>query len=209
MKRQKRLKRQERQRKKRNYRQEYRRRIARGLESGKSKSQARGHLRVSEMPKSSGSEIDLNDPRERAVRRMKNGETLKSAAKAEGISRERLRRYIAQNVEASRKGRRWQIVDHRPLELAICSRAKFRWVTVSYDQASFIGYYWNAVNRFLGSNDRSHLTPFVGKGVRDVSRKYFPLEVRPNTLRRLDSAGELHFLEIYKNVAQAGGSRHG
>jgi hypothetical protein len=132
---------------------------------------------------------------------MKNGDTMKAAAEAEGISTERLRRYVKENVTAKRRGRMWKIIDRRPVEMAICSRAKFRWIMVRQYRASVIGHYWVAVNRFLHTNEPSHLTPFVGNGVRDVSGKYHPFETGPNTLRRLDSANELSFLEIYKNVS--------
>jgi hypothetical protein len=202
MKRRKRIQKLERHRRKRNYKLEYRRRIARGLARGRSRSQARGHARASDVPRSSHPPvIDLNDPRERALRKIKDdGLSMKAAAKTEKISTERLRRYVKENVEATQEGRRWKIVDRRSVEMAICSRAKLRWVTVSHDQASTIGHYWVAVNRFLRSNESSHLTPFIGKGVRDAAGKYHPFETGPNNFRRLDSADELSFLEIYKHV---------
>jgi hypothetical protein len=210
MKRQQRINQRKAQARKRDYKAEYRRRIAKGESKGLSRSQARGHARAGETPAArSAISIDPNDPRERALRRMKAGETLTSAAKSERISRERLRSYLVENVDARRVGRGWKIIDHRAVEIAICSRAKFRWVKISNDQSSIVGHYWNAVNRFLGSNDPTHLTPFIGKGVRDGSGKYYSFEVRPNTLRRLDSSGELHFLEIYRNVTRAGSARHG
>jgi hypothetical protein len=84
--------------------------------------------------------------------------------------------------------------------MAMCSQGKFLWVRVSADKASAIGHYWVAVNRFLRTNDPSHLAPFEGKGIRDIAGKLWPFETRPNVLRRLDSADELSFLEIYKNV---------
>ena len=201
MSRRKRIQRTERQRRKRNYKEEYRRRILKGRAKGQSRSTSRGHARAGDVPQPiTKPVIDPADPCERALRRMKAGETQKAAAKNEKISTERLRRYLKENVEASREGRRWKIIDRRPVEMAICSRAKFRWVTVSYDQASLIGHYWVAVNRFLDTNEPTHLAPFVGKGVRDVVGKYHPFETGPNNLRRLDSADELSFLDVYKNV---------
>jgi hypothetical protein len=131
---------------------------------------------------------------------MKEGMSLKKAAKSERISPETLRRYLNENVDAKWQGRRWSIVDQRPVPIAMCSDGKFRWITVSNDQTSIIGQYWVAVNRFLATNDPSHLAPFDGKGVRDQSGRWVPFETRPNVLRRLDSAGELSFLDIYKNT---------
>lgn len=63
-----------------------------------------------------------------------------------------------------------------------------------------IGHFWVAINRFLRTNEPSHLAPFVGKRVRDIAGKLYEFETGPNTLRRLDSANELSLLEIYKNV---------
>jgi hypothetical protein len=210
MKRQKRINRRKAHARKRNYKEEYRRRIAKGLASGKSRPQSRGHPRPSEVPKSPiPSLIDPNAPLERALRRVKAGESIKEAAKKENVPRERLRLYIAEHVEAHRKGRRWEILDNRPVEMAMCSRGKLIWVNIFRDQTSPIGEYWNGLNRFLRSNDPSHLEPFKGKGVRDIAGKYYSFEVRPNTLRRLASAGELNFLAIYKDVAPAGSTRHG
>jgi hypothetical protein len=144
--------------------------------------------------------IDHENPRERALSKMKEGMGLKKAAKSERISAETLRRYLNENVKAKWQRRRWFIVDARPVPIAMCSKGKFRWVRVSQDQTTTVGQYWVAVNRFLESNDASHLAPFEGKGVRDHRGKYVPFETRPNVLRRLDSAGELSFPEIYKNV---------
>jgi hypothetical protein len=193
---------QRRRRQKRDYRGEYQRRIERGLARGLNRSHARGHARAGDAPQGSGATvIDPNDPRERALLRMKQGASMKAAAKAEKVSTERLRRYIKENVQATREGRRWKVIDRRGVEIAFCSEGTFRWIKVSTDKASEIGHYWVAVNRFLRTNDPSHLAPYEGKGVRDVTGKLWPFETRPNVLRRLDSAGELSFLEIYKNVA--------
>lgn len=202
MKRRKRSVRIERHRRKRDYRREYRQRIKKGLAQGLSRSQARGHARAGEsLGIRPSATIDVNDPRERALGRVKRGESMKAAAKAERISPERLRRYVRDNVRATRHGRKWQIVDRRGVEMALCSLGKFRWVRVSTEKTSAIGHFWVGVDRFLRTNDTSHLAPFQGVGIRDVSGKLWPFETRPNVLRRLDSAGELSFLEIYKNVA--------
>ncbi len=205
MKRHKRINRTERQRRKRqkrDYKREYRRRIARGLARGLSKAQARGHapaVGVSGLPRPVF--YDPNDPRERAILRLKRGESMKGAAKAERISAENLGRYVKENVSATRTGRRWKIIDRRGQEMAICSRGKLRWARIlSAADATTIGRYWVAVNRFLRTNHPTHLAPFKGKGVRDINGKYFPFTTEPNILRRLDSADELSFPEIYKNV---------
>jgi hypothetical protein len=84
----------------------------------------------------------------------------------------------------------------------MATRGKMRSVTVSHDAASDIGRHWIAINRFLETNDALHLAAFVGKGLRDSKRVFHPFETRPNVLRKLDSAGELSFIDIYRQTVQ-------
>jgi hypothetical protein len=65
--------------------------------------------------------------------------------------------------------------------------------------------YWRAVDRFLYTNDDEHLHPFEGEGVFDVRSRFYQFETRPNVLRKLESLGDLNFIEIY---AQGGGKPH-
>ncbi|TLG78140.1 hypothetical protein FEV16_06150 [Methylocystis sp. B8] len=133
---------------------------------------------------------------------MKQGFSQKDAAKSAGISPETLRRYQKQNTKSRREGGRWVIVDDRPVTVLMATRGKLRDVTVSRDAASDIGRHWVAINKFLDSNDPSHLAPFVGLGLRDTRGKLWPFEARPNVLRKLDSAGEFSFVDIYRQTAQ-------
>ncbi len=133
---------------------------------------------------------------------MKQGFSQKEAAKAAGVSPERLRRYVQQNTTTERKGGRWFIKDARPVTVLMATRGKLQDVTATRDAASDIGRHWVAVNKFLESNDPSHLAPFVGLGLRDTRGKLWPFETRANVLRKLDSAGELSFVDIYRQTAQ-------
>ena len=188
---------------KRDFKAEYQARIARGLASGKSRSQARGHARAKDAPPSEAAAfVDRKDPLEKALKLMKQGFSQKEAAKAAGVSAERLRRYVQQNTTTERKGGRWIIKDARPVTVLMATRGKLQDVTVTRDAASDIGRHWVAVNKFLESNDPSHLAPFVGLGLRDTRGKLWPFETRPNVLRKLDSAGELSFVDIYRQTAQ-------
>jgi hypothetical protein len=78
----------------------------------------------------------------------------------------------------------------------MATRGKMRPVTVAHDASRDISRHWIAINLFLESNDPSHLAPFVGKGLQDSSGAFHPFETRPNVLRKLDSVGELSFLDI-------------
>jgi len=82
------------------------------------------------------------------------------------------------------------------------SRGKIGPVTVARDLGSEVSAHLHAINRFLDTNNRDHLLPFIGRGIRDLHGRFHQFEVDPNTLRRLDSIGELHFLEIYADVAR-------
>jgi hypothetical protein len=187
---------------KRNYKQEYQARIERGLASGKSRSQARGHARASDLPHASPLPFEKENALEKALMLMKQGGTQKQAAKAAGVSTETLRRFQKQNTTSRREGRRWVIVDERPVTVVMATRGKLHDVTVTHDAASDIGRHWVAINRFLETNDPSHLEPFAGLGLRDTRKRFWPFETRPNVLRKLDSVGELSFVELYRQTVQ-------
>lgn len=186
---------------KRNFKQEYQRRIERGLATGKSRSVARGHPRAGDLPGKPPSRIDRESKLEKALARMRRGDTQKAAAKAEGLSVERLRAYQKLNTASKLHGRKWLISDMRPEAFWMATRGKLRSVTLPRDLGSELSAYWQAVDKFLDTNTRAYLRPFEGRGLRDVQGRFHPYETDPNTLRRLDSIGELHFLEIYADVA--------
>jgi hypothetical protein len=185
----------------RNYQKEYQNRIKHGLAKGRSHAHARGHARTADVRRKHLTVADPSDPRERALALMKAGKSQRAAAKLGGVSVERLRRYLEENTRAKRKGRKWIIVDRRPVIMVVASEGDLRWITVRKRAASKIGHYWNAVNKFLDTNKRSYLAPFKDGGVYDADRKFHPWETRPNILRRLDSVGELSLVDLYRNTA--------
>ena len=185
----------------RDYKAEYDRRIARALALGKSRSAGRGHPTAADLPKPTGP-IDRQSPLERALTRIKRGETQKAAASAEGVSVEKLRVYQKLNTTSLRRGTRWIVSDPRPVAMLVATRGNIKTITVPADEAKEIGAYWTHVNKFLETNSLEHLEPFAGKGVRDVHGHFHPFEVRPNILRKLDGVGELDFMEIYADVAK-------
>jgi transcriptional regulator with XRE-family HTH domain len=188
---------------KRNYANEYLIRIARGLAGGKSRSQARGHARAVDLPSTTTSQpFKRSEPLEDGLKLMKKGVSQKEAAKRAGVSAETLRRFQKANTTSHRKGRRWLIADNRPVSVVMATRGKMRSVTVSHDAASDISRHWIAINHFLETNSPTHLAAFVGKGLRDSKGAFYPFETRPNVLRKLDSAGELSFIDIYRQTAQ-------
>ena len=188
---------------KRDYAKEYLIRIERGVARGKSRAQARGHAKASDLTQREAPLFkDRRAPLEQALKLMRHGATQRDAARHVGISTERLRRFVAENTETKREGRRWIIFDKRPVPVLMATRGKMRDVTVTHDASSDIGRHWAAINRFLETNDVSYLSPFVGLGLRDTKGGFHPFETRPNVLRKLDSAGELSFIDIYRQTAQ-------
>jgi hypothetical protein len=188
---------------KRNHHEEYLIRKARGLAAGKSLSQARGHARAADLPRTAGPQpFKRSEPLEDALKLIKKGVSQKEAAKQVGVSAETLRRFQKLNTTSQRVGRRWVIVDTRPVSVVMATRGKMRSVRVSHDASSDISRHWIAINLFLETNNPTHLAAYVGKGLRDTSGAFHPFETRPNVLRKLDSVGELSFIDIYRQTAQ-------
>ena len=188
---------------KRDYRQEYLIRKARGLASGKSLSEARGHARATDLGRRvKWQPFKQSSPLENALKLMKQGVSQREAAKRVGVSPERLRRFQKLNTASRREGRRWLISDTRPVTFVMATRGKMRDVTVPHDATSAISHHWIAINLFLETNDPSHLADFVGKGLRDSDGAFHPFETRPNVLRKLDSVGQLSFVDIYRETVQ-------
>jgi hypothetical protein len=186
----------------RNFRAEYQRRVERGLKSGKSRSAARGHPRAEDLGPLPPAPLDRSSGYEKALKAMKRGTSLRSAASTFGLKPERLRRHVKQRTAARFEGGKWVIFDLRPQPVFIASRGRLRTIVVALDDASDLGRYWVAVSKFLETNDDRYLEPYVGEGVRDVMGKFHPFEVRPNTLRKLDAIGDLNFIELYAPVAR-------
>jgi hypothetical protein len=188
---------------KRNYAREYLIRIARGLGIGKSRAQARGHARANDLADQGKPQpFKKSNPLENALKLMKQGVSQRDAAKQVGVSAETLRRFQKVNTTSRKGGRRWIIVDMRPVTLVMATRGDTPDVTVPHDAGTQISRHWIAINLFLETNDPSHLADFVGKGVRDSDGAFRPFETRPNVLRKLDSVGELSFVDIYRQTAQ-------
>ena len=188
---------------KRDYAKEYLIRIARGLAGGKSRSQARGHARATDLADRGKSQpFKRSSPLENALKLMKQGVSQREAAKQVGVSPETLRRFQKLNTTSRKEGRRWIIIDMRPVSVFMATRGKMRDVTVPHDASTDISRHWVAINLFLETNDPSHLAAFVGKGLRDSDGAFHPFETRPNVLRKLDSVGELSFVDIYRQTVQ-------
>jgi hypothetical protein len=187
-------------RRKRDFKAEYQRRKAKGLAANKSLSAARGHPKAADLPKPPAGPISRDDPRERALKLMRHGASQAKAAKVVGIPVERLRLYRELHTTSQRRGREWIIFDSRPQPFWLATGGKLRSVVLPNDEGTAVSRYWSAVNDFLDTNDTAYLAPFRGEGVRDVNGRTWFFETGPNTLRRLESADELGFAQIYADT---------
>jgi len=187
----------------RDYAKEYLIRIARGLAGGKSRSQARGHAKASDLASNASPQpFKRSEPLEDALKLMKKGVSQKEAAKQAGVSAETLRRFQRPTRPPKGKvavGSSWT---RGPVSVVMATQGKMRTVTVSHDASSDISRHWIAINLFLETNNPSHLAAFVGKGLPDSKGVFHPFEIRPNVLRKLDSVGELTFIDIYRQTTQ-------
>ena len=185
---------------KRDYRQEYERRIANAAKRGLSRSQARGHARAGEAP-IRRTAVRSDDRLEAALKRLRQTNSQARAAKEAGVSAERLRRFLRDNLLAERRGRRWQITDNRHRQMTVITGGEERQITLrDAEQASLNGEHLNAVKAFLRTNDIDLLPPFDGRVVIDAKGKAHPLETDPNALYRLSHAGSEVFHEIYRLI---------
>ena len=141
--------------------------------------------------------IDSNDPRERALKRMKAGSSLAASAKAEGISVGRLRSH-ASRAGATYSKQGWRIRDMRPRRVPLYTAGDVATPSLSPDEASRAAAFMSAVGRFLTTGDESILARYRGKSVRSLDGKRHAFETDENTLYELDAAGEASFPEIYR-----------
>ncbi len=71
----------------------------------------------------------------------------------------------------------------------------------SSHQASQVGEYWAAVQRYFETGDASRLNKFEGKHITDANGKRIPFLTNLEELDRLGSAGVLSFESLYAGVA--------
>ena len=153
------------------------------------------------LSKSDRKKIDQGLRLQFALRILGTEKSVSVAARKAGIDPRKLRSVAIKNKILIRRGKRWIIQRDVPRRLLIYSGGKEHVITASkFRTASLIGRYMAAVRWFVQTNGLHHLEPFVGKSVKDISGKRFPLETRPNVLHRLANSGGDTFEQVYRIV---------
>jgi len=135
-------------RRRRDHSAEYRRRIAKGLAKGLSRSQARGHPKAAERHSSPKKKAAaLEDHRQQiALRSLRKGMSLTASAREAGLSAERLRHFLSTTGAGRKRGRRWFVREDLPRRMLLYTSGEAIAVTVSKrGAASEIARFMNAV----------------------------------------------------------------
>lgn len=133
---------------------------------------------------------------------MNRGESMTSAARAERVSVERLRRLLNEAQLAERSGRRWITDDRRPRRLPVMTDGRVRILIVDgYASARLVGEHHHAAGEAVRTNDFTGLRPFKGRSVRAVNGRKHVLETDPNALHRIAAMDNPPFHEIYEIVS--------
>ena len=131
-----------------------------------------------------------------------HGTSLPQASRRFGVSPKTVLR-LAGSVFTKKQGRyRIKPFDRLLRVLAIPSRRGLREVaTRDSREASLIGEYWSAVERYLTRGDASALKKLRRKSVIDASGNRVRLLTNLEELKRQASAGVLHFESLYGRAA--------
>lgn len=189
-------------RRKRNYKAEYARRKAIGLQKGWSLAKLRGHPKVEETYVAPKKLKPISDERfQIALQELKSGKSLTATAHSIGVTPERLRNQAALSGAIEQRGRRWVIRQDLPRRMKIFSEGRELKITVAqFEEASKVGKYMSAVAKFLRSNNKTYLKRFISKSVIDRDKKTHIFETRPNALYRLARAETESFEQVYRIV---------
>jgi len=137
------------------------------------------------------------------VTEVREGASLRQASHKFGLDPRVVQRRASSALRKLRNGR-WVAKPHDRLlrVLVTATRKGLREIgTRDSRQASLLGRYWTAVERYRDTGDSLALREFRGKYIHDASGKRVRLLTDRRTLDRLGSAGVLSFETLYARVA--------
>jgi hypothetical protein len=184
---------------------DYRRRIERGASRRKSLRETRGHgVRAQAMWRSGTSpEKETYRKALTVLSRMRHGESLYAAARAEHTTPDAVQRQVGVALRRDQRGRYIATLSDRYMR-----RMKFldaRGVVIvepaNSREASKLAAYWAAVDHYLRSGDERLLHPFRRKLLRVRGKIQLPFVTDLDTLDQLARAGELSFEDLYELAA--------
>lgn len=191
---------------KRDYKKAYARRLELAERRGLSRSQARGHPKKGEAYASGKVRPAVIDSvLERGLKRLRQGESVSSAARAVGVSRERLSAYAKEMAGAERQGGRWTLNDERlrrvPIIVAGEQTQKIIQVR-GFEPAHLIGQHFNEASDALLDHD---LYPrfkrrWESVRIKDMSGRWYKVSTDLNEIYLAIHGADKSFEEIYRIV---------
>jgi hypothetical protein len=179
----------------------YARRMARAAERGLSRSQARGHPRAGE---SGVRPIGFDAGLEAALKAMRGGETLRTAAGRQRVSRERLSRYAKSQAGASRVGKTWTFNDRRRRTVLFIEGGRvIRLKVDGYEPARLAGIYWDQAHRVLANHSRAadFIRRWENVSIRDASGRRHIFTTDLNAIYQAVHSNDAAFEQIYNLVS--------
>jgi hypothetical protein len=139
-----------------------------------------------------------------AIRKMRTAvASLQQAAKESGVSPRTVTRLAGSTLKKGKNGRYSVKPGDQLLRvLKVPTADGLREIGVRGSrQASVLGKYASAIQKYVATGDASALEKFRGKTIKDSSGKVIPLLTDLKELNRLGSAGVLSFESLYARTA--------
>jgi hypothetical protein len=132
-----------------------------------------------------------------------NGISLRKASREAGIDPRAVATLAKSSLKKGKRGRYAVTPNDKLLRvLALPTRKGVREVALRDSrQASVVGKYWDAVQKYLRTGDESSLKQFRRKRIVDTNKKHIRFITDADQLDRLANAGVLSFESIYGRVA--------
>lgn len=179
----------------------YRRRLERATQRGQSLTAARGHT-VKPLPMWRTREVLGKEAYRQSLdvlHRMRQGESLYEAARAEHVSPDTVRRYVGAALVREPGGRyRAKPTDRLARRMMFLdSHGMIMVEPANSREASKLAQYWAAVDHYLVTGDAARLWRFRRQRLRVTGKIQLPFLTSLEEIYRLARAGEVSFEDLY------------